>query len=123
MELITIAEMMDYVADCRLDGYRLSPAGLGAAEMILARRADWTADHRKMLDAVRTAPADAAFPHKLARLVSRTRLGDALELAWKITRETRRNRKGKLRRKAAKARRAAMNRATAQAAMEAQIAA
>ena len=123
MELITIAEMMDYVADCRPDGYRLAPAGIAAAETIPTRRADWTSDHRKMLDAVRTAPADAAFPHKLARLVSRTRLGDALELAWKVTRETRRNRKGKLRRKAAKARRAAMNRATAQAAMEAQIAA
>ena len=123
MELITIAEMIDYVKDCRMDGYRLTHAGLAAAEMILARRADWTSDHRKMLAAVRTAPADATFPHNLARLVARTRLGDALELAWKITRETRRNQKCKARRKAAKARRAAMNRATAQAAMEAQIAA
>ena len=123
MELITIAEMMDYVADCRLDGYRLAPAGIAAAEIILAHRADWTADHRKMLASVRTAPADAVFPHNLARLVSRTRLGEALDLAWKITKETRKNRKNKLRRKAAKARRAAMNRATAQAAMEAQIAA
>lgn len=123
MELMTVKEMLDYVADCGLTGYRLTPPGLAAAEIVLARRADWTAAHAKMLESVRTAPADAVFPHNLRRLVAKTRLGDALELARKIARETRRNQKGKARRKAAKARRLAANRATAIAAAEAQLAA
>lgn len=131
MEIVTVKEMLDYVADCGLTGYRLTPSGLAAAEIILTRRADWTADHRKMLASVRTAPADAVFPHNFRRLVAETRLGEALELARKITRETRRNQKSKTRRnqkskarrKAAKARRAAANRATALAVADAMMAA
>lgn len=123
MELMTVKEMLDYVADCRINGYRLTPSGVAAAEIILTRRADWTDAHRKMLEAVRTAPATAVFPHNLRRLVAKTRLGDAIELARKITRETRRNQKCKDRRKAAKARRAAANRATALAVADALIAA
>ena len=123
MELITIAEMMDYVADCRMEGYRLTPAGIGAAEMILALRADWTDDHRKMLDAVRTATAKDVLPHNLARLVANSRLGDTLELARRVSKERRKPRSGRGRSRESKAHRAAMNRATAKAALEAQIAA
>lgn len=123
MEIVTVREMLDYVADCGLTGYRLTPSGLAAAEIILTRRADWTPHHRKMLESVRTAPADAVFPHDLRRLVAKTRLGEALELARKITRETRRNQKAKARRKAAKARRADANRATALAVADAMMAA
>ena len=76
-----------------------------------------------MLESVRTATDDAVFPHNFRRLVAKTRLGEALELARKITRETRRNQKCKARRKAAKARRAAANRATALAVADAMMAA
>ena len=123
MEIVTVKEMLDYVADCDLTGYRLTPSGLAAAEIILTRRADWTPRHRKMLESVRTATADAVFPHDFRRLVAKTRLGEALELARKITRETRRNQKAKARRKAVKARRAAANRATALAVADAMMAA
>ena len=102
---MTIIEAMDYIKDYDIDGITLTESGRGAAEIILAKRADWTPTHALMLERIRNGVEK--LPLKLARTVSRTRLGDALDLVRYITKEDRRKQKCKLRRKAAKARRRA----------------
>ena len=102
---MTIIEAMDYIKEYDLDGITLTESGRGAAEIILAKRADWTPTHALMLERIRNGVEK--LPLKLARTVSRTRLGDALDLVRDITKEDRRKQKCKLRRKAAKARRRA----------------
>ena len=102
---MTIIEAMDYIKEYDLDGITLTESGRGAAEIILAKRADWTPTHALMLERIRNGVEK--LPLKLARTVSRTRLGDALDLVRDITKEDRRKQKSKLRRKAAKARRRA----------------
>ena len=102
---MTIIEAMDYIKDYDIDGITLTESGRGAAEIILAKRADWTPTHALMLERIRNGVEK--LPLKLARTVSRTRLGDALDLVRDITKEDRRKQKSKLRRKAAKARRRA----------------
>lgn len=103
---MTIIEAMDYIKAYDLDGITLTESGRGAAEIILAKRADWTPTHALMLERIRNGVEK--LPLKLARTVSRTRLGDALDLVRDITKEDRRKQKSKLRRKAAKARRRAV---------------
>ena len=102
---MTVTEMLDYVSDYTNEGITLTESGRNAAAIILERRSDWTESHRLMLD--RITAGVSPLPLKLGRLVNRTRLGDALELARKVTRKSRKNQKCKARRKAAKARRAA----------------
>ena len=112
---MTIIEAMDYVKAYEVDGIILTESGRNAAAIILERRATWTPTHALMLERIRNGVEK--LPFKLARMVSRTRLGDALELVRKLTRVDRRKEKCKLRRKAAKARKraamAAMERAAA----------
>ena len=103
---MTIAEMQDYIADYTIDGITLTEAGRNAAITILENRKTWTASHNLML--WRLQKGISPLPFKLGRLVNRTQLGDALELARDLTRKTRKNQKCKARRKAAKARRAAL---------------
>ena len=102
---MTIIEAMDYIKDYDIDGITLTESGRGAEEIILAKRAGWTPTHALMLERIRSGVEK--LPLKLARTVSRTRLGDALDLVRDITKEDRRKQKSKLRRKAAKARRRA----------------
>ena len=102
---ITINEAMDYIKAYDIDGITLTECGRGAAAIILEKRADWTPTHALMLERIRNGVEK--LPFKLARTVSRTRLGDALDLVRDITKEDRRKQKSKLRRKAAKARRRA----------------
>ena len=108
---MTIIEAMDYIKDYDIDGITLTESGRGAAEIILAKRAGWTPTHALMLERVRNGVEK--LPFKLAKTVSRTRLGDALDLARDITKVDRRKQKCKLRRKAAKARRRAAMEAAA----------
>ena len=105
MEIISVKEMLDYVQTVDAAGITLTECGRNAARAILERRADWTDSHKFMLG--RIANGDVVLPHKLRKLVSRTRLGDALELARKLARPHIRNQKAKARRKAARARAAA----------------
>lgn len=105
MEKMTMIEAADYIAAMDYDGVTLTPAGVGAAKAILARRVDWTPAHFIMLN--RLESGAVKVPLKLARLVSRTRLGDALELVRGLNRKHIKNQKGKLRRNAAKARKTA----------------
>lgn len=108
---MTIIEAMDYVKAYEVDGITLTESGMGAARIILEHRAEWTDSHALMLSRIHNGVEK--LPHKLVKLVKRTRLGDALELVRKLTRVDRRKEKCKLRRKAAKARRAAMARIAA----------
>lgn len=108
---MTIAEMKDYIADYTIDGISLTEKGRDEAIAILENRKDWTVSHNLML--LRMQTGINLLPFKLGRLVNRTRLGDALELAREVTRKSRRNQKCKIRRKVAKARRAAMDKAVA----------
>ena len=103
--MMTIKEVLDYVKSVNSDGITLTECGRNAARTILEIRADWTDSHRMML--FRIADGDAVLPHKLRKLVSRTRLGDALEIARKLARPHIRNQKARARRRAAKARAAA----------------
>lgn len=82
MENITEVEMLDYVKAVDAAGITLTESGRNAARAILERRADWTDSHKFML--FRIDNGDAVLPHKLRKLVNRTRLGDALELARKL---------------------------------------
>lgn len=102
MERITFYEAMDYVQSVDLGGITLTEAGRNAAKAILERRKDWTDAHALMLG--RLERGEIILPHKLTRLVNRTRLGDALEFARKYNRKHIKNQKAKARRKAAKAR-------------------
>lgn len=102
---MTIKEMLDYVAAVDAAGITLTPSGRGAACLILEKREGWTLAHKMMLD--RIHGGEEVLPHKLRKLVARTRLGDALELARKLARGHIRNQKAKARRRAARARRAA----------------
>lgn len=108
---MTINEAMDYIKAYDLDGITLTECGRGAAAIILEKRADWTPTHALMLERIRNGVEK--LPFKLARTVSRTRLGDALDLVRDITMVDRRKQKSKLRRKAAKARRRAAMDSTA----------
>ena len=103
---MNIAEMQNLVADYTIDGISLTERGRNEAIAILENRKDWTASHNLML--WRLQKGISPLPFKLGRLVNRTQLGDALELARDLTRKTRKNQKCKARRKAAKARRAAL---------------
>ena len=99
---MTETEMRDYIAAVDLEGITLTHSGRVAARIILERRKEWTASHELMLS--RILNGVEKLPHKLGRLVGKTRLGAAIELARKLTRGTRRNQK---RRERAKARAAA----------------
>lgn len=99
---MTVVEMMDYVKSVDAAGITLTECGRNAARIILAQRADWTDSHRFMLDRIENG--EEVLPHKLRRLVNRTRLGDALEMARKFARPHIRNQKARARRKAARAR-------------------
>lgn len=105
MDKMTMIEAADYIAAMDFDGVTLTPSGANAAKAILARRAEWTPAHSIML--ARLENGAMKVPLKLSRLVSRTRLGDALELVRDLNRKHIKNQKSKLRRKAAKARAAA----------------
>lgn len=105
MDKMTMIEAADYVAAMDADGITLTDAGMGAAKLILEKRAGWTPSHCLMLS--RLDEGQAKLPHKLARLVARTRLGDALELMRKANRKHIRNQKARARRKASRARRTA----------------
>lgn len=109
MEKMTMIEAADYIVRMDFDGVTLTPTGANAAKAILACRADWTPAHTLMLN--RLESGAMKVPLKLARLVSRTRLGDALDLVRNLVRKHIKNQKNKLRRKAARAR--AMARAAA----------
>ena len=109
---MTVIEAADYIKAYEVDGITLTESGRNAARIILEQRATWTPAHALMLE--RICNGVEKLPHKLVKLVKRTRLGDALELAKDMTRDSRRKQKSKLRRKAGKARRlAAMERAAA----------
>lgn len=84
---MTIAEMQDYIADYTNEGITLTESGRGAARIILLQREGWTATHRLMLE--RIEAGISPLPLKLGRVVNRTRLGDAIELARKITHKER----------------------------------
>jgi hypothetical protein len=116
MERITFYEAMDYVQSVDLGGITLTEAGRNAAKAILERRRDWTDAHALMLG--RLERGEVILPHKLTRLVNRTRLGDALDLARNLNRKHIKNQKAKARRKAARTKKAAAtaNTATARAA-------
>ena len=105
MEKKTMIEAADYITAMDYDGVTLTPAGIGAAKLILARRVDWTPAHFLMLN--RLESGATKVPLKLSRLVSRTRLGDALDLVRDLNRKHIKKQKGEIRRKAAKARKAA----------------
>lgn len=102
---MTVTEAMDYVKAYDVDGITLTESGRGAAAIILEKRADWTPTHALMLERIRNGVEK--FPFNLTRTVSRTRLGDALDLVRNITKDERRKQKTKLRRRAAKSRRRA----------------
>lgn len=102
---MTIKEAMDYIKAYEIDGITLTESGRNAAMIILEKRKGWSPTHELML--IRLQNGVEKLPFKLARTVSRTRLGDALELVRDLTRNDRRKQKCKLRRKAAKARRRA----------------
>lgn len=96
---MTIKEAMDYVKALDDEGITLTESGLGAAEIILERRKGWSDAHAAMLTNVRRIACYllkgklAKLPYDLIRLVERTRLGDAIELARNLTREDRRREK------------------------------
>lgn len=113
MDKMTMIEAADYIERMDYDGVTLTPSGVGAAKRLLATRVDWTPSHFLMLN--RLESGAVKVPLKLSRLVSRTRLGDALDLVRDLNRKHIKNQKSKARRKAAKARKAA---ATANTAME-----
>lgn len=102
---MTIKEAMDYILEYDINGIVLTDAGRNAAIIILERREGWTNKHSAHLAMLRNGVSP--MPQNLRRTVSRTRLGDAIELVRKLTRKLRKNQKSKARRKAAKARRAA----------------
>ena len=102
---MTIIEAADYVRAYDLDGISLTESGRGAAESILAHREAWTSTHALMLERIRGGMDK--LPHRLVKLVARTRLGDALALARDMTKGSLRKEKCKARRKAARERRKA----------------
>ena len=99
---MTIKEMQDYIADIDIEGITLTDKGRGAAKLILEGREHFTPSHKLMLERIRSGVQK--LPHKLGRLVVRTRLGIAIEMAREITKVSRKNQKKRARRKAAKAR-------------------
>lgn len=105
MDKMTIKEMMDYVDDIKGDGVTLTANGIGAATTILERRRDWTTAHSNMLARIRNG--EMKLPLKLAKLVNRTRLGDAIDLAKRLTRKERKADRRRIRINAASARTAA----------------
>ena len=102
---MTIVEMCDYVKFVDADGITLTESGRNAAHMILTMRKEWSDSHRIMLNRIESG--EVVLPHKLRRLVIRTRLGDALDLARNLARKHIKNQRARARRKAARARRAA----------------
>ena len=111
MDKMTIIEAANYIERMDFDGVTLTPSGANAAKAILSSRADWTPSHFIMLN--RLESGAMKVPLKLSRLVSRTRLGDALDLVRDLNRKHIKNQKCKARRKAAKARMAAATANTA----------
>ena len=105
MEKMAVAEMLDYVQNIEGDGVTLTDNGLGAARIILERRGEWTAEHSLMLARIRNGARK--LPMKIAKLVNETRLGDAIELAKRMTRKERKADRRRIRREAARARAAA----------------
>lgn len=105
--IMTREEMTDYVTAADKDGYTLTQAGRGAAEIILQRRQYFTPTHAAMLSRVQNETGK--LPLKLARLVADTRLGIALDYARYLARNHIRNQKNRARRKAARARYLAAN--------------
>ena len=99
---MTIIEAVDYIKDIDINGIVLTESGRAAAITILEQRKGWTSEHGIMLEKV--ASGKSPLPLKLARLVSRTRLGDAIDLIKDMNRKHIRNQKAKARRKAIKAR-------------------
>ena len=108
---MTVKEAMDYIADCDINGFTLTENGRNAAIIILEKRQGWTPVHAHHLELLRSGKNP--MPFKLARTVTRTRLGDALDMMRDLNRKHIKNQKSKLRRKAAKARRMAMEKAAA----------
>lgn len=102
MDKMTITEAAYYIKAVDLDGFTLTPFGVNAAKDILCLRAGWTSSHSLMLSRIESGTVKV--PLKLARLVNRTRLGDALEIARKFARKHIRNQKCNARRKRAMAR-------------------
>lgn len=100
-----VIEAMDYIKELDMKGVSLTDAGRASAISILEHRKDWTPSHGLMLDKV--AMGIDPLPFKLARLVSRTRLGDAIDLVRDLNRQHIRNQKCRARRRAARVRRAA----------------
>lgn len=98
---MTIEEATDYIETIALGGISLTVSGRNAAIAILERRKDWTPAHSLMLS--RLQDGAATVPLKLGRLVSDTRLGDAIALVRDLERKHIRNQKNKARRRAAKA--------------------
>lgn len=107
---ITATEAADYIAAVDMDGITLTPSGCGAARLILEQRSKWSPSHALMLGRIMNGAT--VLPHRLGRLVKRTRLGMAIELAEKLNRNHIRNQKRKARRRAVKARYAANAAAT-----------
>ena len=102
---MTIAEAVDYIEVYDINGIVLTEVGRNAAIAILERRKDWTDKHTAHLYMLRNGINP--MPLNLRRTVNKTRLGDAIELARKLTRKLRKNQKSRARRKAARARKAA----------------
>lgn len=102
MESITIKEMLDYIEGVEGDGITLTASGCGAARIILERRDSWTPAHSAML--ARVCNGERKLPLKLGRLVNRTRLGDAIDLAKRLTRKERKADRRRIRRNAARGR-------------------
>lgn len=104
MEKMTMKEAADYIVAMDYDGVTLTESGINAAKTILANRTHWTKSHNAMMQ--RLESGMVKVPLKLAKLVNRTRLGDALDMVRDLNRQHIKNQKCRLRRKAAKARKA-----------------
>lgn len=98
MNDMTMLEAADYIVEMNHDGVMLTPSGANAAKTILVRRANWTSAHSNMLTLLESGARKV--PLKLVRLVSRTRLGDALDLVRNLNRKLIKNQKCRIRRKA-----------------------
>ena len=99
---MNVSEMLEYVADCNVNGFRLTPKGRIAALEILQERQKWTDDHAVMFNRLKASAEEDFLPFKFQRVATKTRLWKALDLAKKLTRKTRKTQRRKLRIKAHK---------------------
>jgi hypothetical protein len=99
---MNVSEMLEYVADCNVNGFRLTPKGRIAALEILQERQKWTDDHVVMYKRLKASTEEAFIPFKFQRVATKTRLWQALDLAKKLTKKTRKTQRRKLRIKAHK---------------------